>query len=300
MSFTPRTNAPDRSNSYYDWSSGFKGQCTWYANGRTGEITNGYSYAPRYYHGSGRIHSWPAAGGWLSDAASNGFAISTSEWSPGDVVVYSGSGGQHVAVIEWDNGDGTYHLSDYNHNGDLKFYHYDIKIGSSLISTMPVIGYIRMEQSSPSPGPTPAPEPDQPIDPVYGPGGTIWLRSFCMSCHYTIYNDTSGLYWHPGMKLYLNGSVVATADKGYYSESGSTYSDLEWSCGNSLTKTDDIQVRLNGLHENCSNFAIQKAYSYIDYYVFSDTDLGGTRHIRTFNGENWTDWAPSLNNGIWN
>lgn len=298
MSFTPRHSYPDRSNTYYDWSSNWIGQCTWYANGRSGEITGGYSYAPCYYQGSGKVHAWTDAAGWLSKAASCGFATSTSEWSPGDVVVYAGNGGQHVAVIEYDNGDGTYHLSDCNHNGDCNFHEYDLAYGSDSWG-IPLIGYIRMGQTGPSPGPSPQPEPDQPIEPVYGLGGTIWLKSFYMSCHYTIFNDPSGTYWHPAMDLYIDDQKVAHANKGYYSESGSTYTDLGWSCGENLVKTNNIYVRLSGTHENCSNFAIQKAYSKIEYYTFSDTDLGGTRHTRFYDGKKWTEWSPGLSSGIW-
>lgn len=148
---------------------------------------------------------------------------------------------------------------------------------------------------SPEPGPTPTPVPDQPIDPLYGPGGTIWLKSFWMSAHYTIYNDTSGLYWHPGMDLYINDEKVAHANKGYYkSGADSTYTDITWNCNGSLVKTDNICVRLSEDHESCTGFAILGMYSGMEYYTFSDSNLGGTKHIRTYDGTKWTDWTPGL------
>lgn len=240
--------------------------CTYTGNG-------GYTMAPV----DGTEPTAGAVGKWGYDKSSGDGHIAFVEYMDGSTPVFSTAGGIGYGKV-WVTDD--FAEIPYSSSWKFKGYWYTDALPNG----------------SPEPGPTPQPAPDQPIDPLYGPGGTIWLKSFKMVAHYTIYNDSSGLYWHPGMDLYINDEKVAHGNKGYYrSDTDKTYTDIEWNCNGTLVKTDNIYVRLSEDHESCTNFAILGGtFSTMEYYTFSDSDIGGTKHIRTYDGTKWTDWTPGL------
>lgn len=169
--WTPRTTAPTTSDTWYDWSLGTVGQCTWYAYYRVQEGFNA-PYPPEWKTGQGNNGSgkYTDAKLWLEHYR--------SPWIPhdlgdgyipvaGDIVVFTGSFG-HCVVIESKNGDGTYVVTDYNLIGGNETwgrktdYTYGDRITDGLgpLPTGNCIGCLHFPEGTPDP-PTPT-----PLDPV--------------------------------------------------------------------------------------------------------------------------------------
>lgn len=107
---------PDSLNSsYYNMSSAYKGECTWYAHGRTAEMRGNLGAAAPFGDGhnqGGYGNAWD----WYSSGGCGGHWSRTSNWSDvraGDVVVFGEESPGHVAVVEWkDSSNAT--LSAFN------------------------------------------------------------------------------------------------------------------------------------------------------------------------------------------
>lgn len=195
---------------------------------------------------------------------------------------------QHVAIVESYDDNYIYCTqSSYQRGATWETTTYSR-------SNSTIWGYLQFPGDSPTPGPTPTPEPDQPISPIYGPGGTIWLSYIYFSFHYTSTDTSDETFHHPAMQLYVNGNKIGG---GGHASAGSDqdwkYSDINVGFSPPI-KTDNIQIRLDGACHNCNHYAINGSAAYVKYYTYSSTDIGGTSHIRYFDGEKWTDWSPSL------
>ena len=267
---------------YYTGTESFG--CTWYCHGRSYEATG-----------------WEAPYGRLAWPNANEWPCNTTSPKAGDIVVCNDTAQPygHVLFIERINADGSLYVTDVNVGGytprTIPGY-----IGATFprwnnSGTFTIIGFTYNPNTSgggPGPGPGPGPEPPvatQPIEPEYGPGDQIWLTRVSFSCHYvdsTYINPNTGqhdVYFHPAMKLLINGNVVATSKKGISygfnipGEDEGKYTDISWASESpDGVKTNDFQVRLNGDHPNADRFDIIGAnpdappeyqYTYIEYYL---------------------------------
>lgn len=171
MTWTPRTTAPTSGTPPYDWNAYTRYQCTWYAYWRVQEGYN-MSDPPCWQTGSGSSGSgaYNDAKTWLSHYRSPWVAHPISDGTgvrPGDIIVFTGNFG-HVVVVEKDNGNGTFAVSDYNliagNNtfGYKSSYTYGNRISGPVYTTGACIGYLRYPDGSPDP-PTP---PEPPVSDV--------------------------------------------------------------------------------------------------------------------------------------
>jgi surface antigen len=113
-----RTSAPI--GSPYDFNSKFKGQCTWYAYYRAYEITG---YYPCYNNRATKTNGYSNAKKWYKNYKEPYYPIPVDKgYIPvvGDIIVFNGNYG-HVAVIETDEGEGEYLVSQYNSNYSEEF-----------------------------------------------------------------------------------------------------------------------------------------------------------------------------------
>ena len=116
------TSCNDLNGLYYDLtsSSDVKGQCVWYANGRTAEMRGLANYnANRDGPGGapkGNRH-FSSAAAWKNDHSSPWyFTTNKNEAQVGDVAIFNGYGGYgHVVVIESKTNDNSWVISQANY-----------------------------------------------------------------------------------------------------------------------------------------------------------------------------------------
>lgn len=163
MSWTVRSSSVPANTAPYDWNSPNIYECTWYAYSRVQE-GSGLNEPPCWYSGSGSsgYGTYTNAKYWLENYR-DPWEVKGLDYTPvpGDIVVFTGVAG-HVVVIEVDNGDGTYCISDYNliagHHvfGYKSNYRYGDPIYGAIQSTGVCIGALH------NPNITPGPEPPEP------------------------------------------------------------------------------------------------------------------------------------------
>ena len=222
----------------------------------------------------------------------------------------------HIAIVEsWDDYNVYCTESNYGSAVDSNLAWREVTYSRSVVD-----GYILFpEGGDPGPGPGPDPDPPvatQPIEPEYGPGGQIWLTKVAFSCHYvdsTYVNPDTGahdVYFHPAMKLLVNGNVVATSKKGiawgFNLPGQGEYTDIYWASESpDGVKTNDFQIRLNGDHPDADRFDIigtdpSTNWTYIEYYICSSEEydeslkpdravlIDKEKYTSYFDGAKWT------------
>lgn len=166
--WSPRFTAPASGTPPYDWNAGSKYQCTWYAYWR---VQQGYSMSdpPCWYsgHGTEGYGAYTDAKYWLENYRSPWIAHPISDGTQptaGDIIIFTGNHG-HCVVVEVDNGNGSYQVSDYNLIGGPETFGFkaDYTYGNRIygyMNTGACIGYLHYPDGTP-PGPEP-PEPPSP------------------------------------------------------------------------------------------------------------------------------------------
>lgn len=133
MNYNPRTTAPASSNVFfqgkpYTGSSSSKGQCTWYAMGRSSELlgaqANNWSGYPSIDNPMLTRTGYPNAKEWIKYA--NWKTGTTPKL--GAIAVWNGTAG-HVAVVEKIDGDDIY-ISDYNKIASKTFWYGKIDVNT--------------------------------------------------------------------------------------------------------------------------------------------------------------------------
>ena len=162
MGFTPRLTQPTDLSTWYgsynSWnrfSSYNRGNCSWYAYGRTGEIANKNIYDEFYITGGDGSGKYWVENTWQQYTHTSG----DIEIHLGDILVWGGGTYGHVEVVEKINGNelttsysiygNTYNTSKYfgtrtinkpNWNDDLGYITYND--GTRVYLTNRFIGYI--------------------------------------------------------------------------------------------------------------------------------------------------------------
>lgn len=308
-----RTQLPGFQSFAINWCAEFVWYCHWKA---------GYTNYPYGAYPPNVPNQWLARVFW-----DYGSAYAGGNGNAGDLVIFQTWGyrkddpahGAHVGIC---CGDGTYvsgNLRDAS--GTAKVMRNSIA-GDAAYNKAPGSWsgewmYIRISGGGPDPGPGPEPPvATQPIEPEYGPGEQIWLTKVAFSCHYvdsTYVNPDTGqhdVYFHPAMKLLINGNVVATSKKGiawgFNLPGQGEYTDIYWASESpDGIKTDDFQVRLNGDHPDADRFDIigtdpSTNWTYIEYYLCKPEEydeslkpdravlIDKEKYTSYFDGAKWT------------
>lgn len=308
-----RTQLPGFQSFATNWCAEFVWYCHWKA---------GYTNYPYGAYPPNVPSQWLARVFW-----DYGTAYAGGNGNAGDLVIFQTWGyrkddpahGAHVGIC---CGDGTYvsgNLRDAS--GTAKVMRNSIA-GDAAYNRAPGSWsgewmYIRISGGGPGPGPGPEPPiATQPIEPEYGPGDQIWLTKVAFSCHYvdsTYVNPDTGqhdVYFHPAMKLLINGNVVATSKKGiawgFNLPGQGEYTDIYWASESpDGIKTNDFQVRLNGDHPDADRFDIigtdpSTNWTYIEYYLCKPEEydeslkpdravfIGKEKYTSYFDGTKWT------------
>lgn len=308
-----RTQLPGFQSFATNWCAEFVWYCHWKAS---------YTNYPYGAYPPNVPSQWLARVFW-----DYGTAYAGGNGNAGDLVIFQTWGyrkddpahGAHVGIC---CGDGTYvsgNLRDAS--GTAKVMRNSIA-GDAAYNRAPGSWsgewmYIRISGGGPGPGPGPEPPiATQPIEPEYGPGDQIWLTKVAFSCHYvdsTYVNPDTGqhdVYFHPAMKLLINGNVVATSKKGiawgFNLPGQGEYTDIYWASESpDGIKTNDFQVRLNGDHPDADRFDIigtdpSTNWTYIEYYLCKPEEydeslkpdravfIGKEKYTSYFDGTKWT------------
>lgn len=308
-----RTQLPGFQSFATNWCAEFVWYCHWKA---------GYTNYPYGAYPPNVPDQWLARVFW-----DYGTAYAGGNGNAGDLVIFQTWGyrkddpahGAHVGIC---CGDGTYvsgNLRDAS--GTVKVMRNSIA-GDAAYNRAPGSWsgewmYIRISGGGPGPGPGPEPPiATQPIEPEYGPGDQIWLTKVAFSCHYvdsTYVNPDTGkhdVYFHPAMKLLINGNVVATSKKGiawgFNLPGQGEYTDIYWASESpDGIKTSDFQVRLNGDHPDADRFDIIGTdpgtnWTYIEYYLCKPEEydeslkpdrariINKEKYTSYFDGTKWT------------
>lgn len=308
-----RTQLPGFQSFATNWCAEFVWYCHWKA---------GYTNYPYGAYPPNVPDQWLARVFW-----DYGTAYAGGNGNAGDLVIFQTWGyrkddpahGAHVGIC---CGDGTYvsgNLRDAS--GTVKVMRNSIA-GDAAYNRAPGSWsgewmYIRISGGGPGPGPGPEPPiATQPIEPEYGPGDQIWLTKVAFSCHYvdsTYVNPDTGkhdVYFHPAMKLLVNGNVVATSKKGiawgFNLPGQGEYTDIYWASESpDGIKTNDFQVRLNGDHPDADRFDIIGTdpgtnWTYIEYYLCKPEEydeslkpdravfIAKEKYTSYFDGTKWT------------
>lgn len=150
--FSIRSTAPEKSNQYYYssknpfYSSGYAGQCTWYAYGRAYEIL-----------GEKPNLCLNSAKDWYGYNKTKGYYKYGSVPKVGAIVCWANAQYGHVGVVEKVISNTDVYISEANvAGGNWKYRHYDPKTWNSNFQ-----GYIYLLNSVSTPTPTPAPTKDK-------------------------------------------------------------------------------------------------------------------------------------------
>ena len=180
MTFTPRTTAPTDLSTWYGsynawnhFSSYGRGNCTWYAYGRTSEIANRNLYNDFHnFGGNGDAKYW-IINSWQDYTYTSG----SIDIHLGDILIYGSAGGSgHVEVVEAISGNDvmtsysvygdTYGTATYFRNRTISMPTWSSTLGTVIDNDgnshtwgNPFIGYIHnkyLDEPEPPTPPTPS------------------------------------------------------------------------------------------------------------------------------------------------